>query len=343
MKEILGILASGKNLTETQASQAMRKMLSGESTAAQSAAFLMALRIKGETVDELTGTARAMREAALSISRPNSVVVDTCGTGGDGTGTLNISTASAFVVAAAGFCVAKHGNRSVSSRCGSADVLEALGVRVNASKDVSQRCLTEAGIAFLFAPTFHPAMKYVAPVRRELGVRTLFNLLGPLCNPAKADVQVLGAYSEEAALMLAQVLRRLTTREVWVVHSGGLDEISLSGKTRVVEVRGKQLKRFSLTHSDFNLPKGNMKGLAGGGPQENARAFRRLLVEKESGPFQDVVLANAGAAIFLAARAVGRKNIKSLPEAVEAARESIASGKANEKLERLIALTNGLS
>lgn len=342
MKEFLNILACGKNLTETQASQAMKKMLSGESTAAQSAAFLMALRIKGETVDELTGCARAMREAALSISRPNSVVVDTCGTGGDGTGTLNISTASAFVVAGAGFCVAKHGNRSVSSRCGSADVLEALGVKVDASPDVSQKCLAEAGIAFLFAPLFHPAMKHVAPVRRELGVRTLFNLLGPLCNPAKADVQVLGAYSEESSEMLAQVLRRLTTRDAWVVHSGGLDEISLSGKTRVVEVHGKRkrLKRFSLTHADFKLPKGNMKGLAGGGSQENARAFRRLLVEKESGPFQDVVLANAGAAIFLAARAIGKKNIKSLPEAVEAARESIASGRANEKLERLIEITN---
>lgn len=331
-------LVEAEDLTFDEAREAVGEILGGQTPASQIAGFLTALRMKGETPDEIAGCAEAMRGAATRIRLSDRVVADTCGTGGDKQGSFNISTAAAFVVAGAGFTVAKHGNRSISSQCGSADVLEALGVKVDPGPAVVEKCLKEIGIGFLFAPAFHPAMKYAMPVRRELGVRTVFNILGPLSNPAGANAQVIGVYSNHLVDILAKVLVRLGVQDSMVVHGAGHDEITLSGKTVVAEIVKGRVRRRTITAKDFGLKPVSGQALRGGTKEENAEIIRRVF-EKEAGSHRDTVVANAAAAILVAARASGRRDVKNLKDGRRLAEQSIDSGRAREKLERLAQLT----
>jgi anthranilate phosphoribosyltransferase len=333
-------LADKKDLTFDETREAVGDIFSGGASPVLVAGFLTALRMKGETADEIAGAAQAMRSAATRLTLPGvPVVVDTCGTGGDKQGSFNISTAAAFVVAGAGFVVAKHGNRSISSSCGSADVLEALGVRVDPGVETVVRCLKGAGIGFLFAPAFHPAMKHAMPVRRELGLRTVFNLLGPLTNPAGANAQVIGVFSDKMVEVVAKVLIRLGTRHGLVVHGAGHDEITLFGKTHVAEIREGRLKRRVWTAADFGFRRHNAAALRGGTKDENAALIRRVLAG-EPGPQRDAVVANAAAALWVAGRVAGRNDLSTLKQARAAAERSIDSGAAKEKLERLVKLSN---
>ena len=264
LKALIGRLATGERLTQADAEAAFDIMMSGNATPSQMGAFLMALRLRGETVDEITGAARAMRSKALPVEAPDEAI-DTCGTGGDASGTFNISTASALVVAGCGVKVAKHGNRSVSSRCGSADVFEQLGVNVAAPPPVVERTLHEANIAFFFAPTFHPSMKHAGPVRRELGIRTAFNLLGPLTNPAGATRQIVGVPRSELTQLMAHALMLLGSERAWVVHGAdGIDELSTTGYTKVSECRAGTVNTFYVHPADFGLAKANPLDLKGG-------------------------------------------------------------------------------
>ncbi len=334
-------LVEKTNLTFDEARESVSEIFSGHVPASQVAGFLIALRMKGETVDEIAGAAEAMRGAATRIHLPEApVMADTCGTGGDKQGSFNISTAAAFVVAGAGFTVAKHGNRSISSACGSADVLEALGVKIDPPVSVVERCLKEIGIGFLFAPAFHPAMKHAMPVRRELGVRTVFNLLGPLTNPAGANAQVIGVFSDKMVEVMAQVLLRLGTRHSMVVHGAGHDEITLFGKTTVVEIVDGRLRRKMLTPEDFGYKRHSAVALRGGDKEENAGILRRVLAG-ETGPQRDAVVANAAAAILVASRAAGHRDVKTLKQARLVAEHSIDSGAAKEKLEKLVLMSQG--
>lgn len=317
-------------LTTDEAAGAMATIMRGEASPAQIAAFLMALRSKGERPEELVGLARAMRAAAVALPFAGGEVFDTCGTGGDGAGTVNVSSMAAVVVAACGVRVAKHGNRSVSSRSGSADVFEALGVRVGASPAVVARCLEEAGIAFLFAPTFHPSMRHAAPVRRELGVRTAFNLLGPLTNPAGTTRQLVGVPRPELTELVARALGLLGSAHVWVVHAAdGLDELSTTGYTKVSECRQGLLRTFFVHPSMFGLAKATLDDLRGGDAADNA-AVARAVLGGRTGPVRDIVLLNAGAGLLLAGRA------PTVTEGVAAAAAAIDSGKAAETLARLV-------
>ncbi|MBK8870384.1 MAG: anthranilate phosphoribosyltransferase [Elusimicrobia bacterium] len=332
-------LADKKDLTFDETRDAVGEIFSGEVSPVLVAGFLTALRMKGETANEIAGAAQAMRSAATRLELPGvRVVVDTCGTGGDKQGSFNISTAAAFVVAGAGFLVAKHGNRSISSSCGSADVLEALGVQVDPGVETVSRCLNEAGIGFLFAPAFHPAMKHAMPVRRELGLRTVFNLLGPLTNPAGANAQVIGVFSDKMVEVVAKVLIRLGTRHGLVVHGAGHDEITLFGKTHVAEIREGRLKRRVWTAADFGFRRHNAAALRGGTKDENATIIRRVLAG-EPGPQRDAVVANAAAALWVAGRVAGRNDLSTLKQTRAAAERSIDSGAAREKLERLVELS----
>lgn len=331
-------LAEKENLTADEARGVMGDILGGRATPSQIAGFLVALRMKGETVEEIAGCAQAMRDAATRITPDAPVVVDTCGTGGDKKGSFNISTAAAFVVAGAGFTVAKHGNRSVSSQCGSADVLEVLGVKVDPPTAVVERCLKEIGIAFLFAPAFHPAMRHAMPTRRELGLRTVFNILGPLCNPAGANAQVIGVYSAAQLETVARVLARLGAAQAMVVHSRGHDEVTLYGPTSVVEIVDGKLKKRSLSPRDFGLKQQKGDTLRGGTREENANVIRRVLGGGKGGA-RDVVVATAALAILVASRAGGR-GAKNLKEARAAAERSIDSGIALEKLQKLATLSH---
>jgi anthranilate phosphoribosyltransferase len=331
-------LVDRKSLTFLEAQQAVTEIFSGQATAAQVAGFLVGLRMKGETPEEIAGCAEAMRTAATRIHLSAPVIVDTCGTGGDGQGGFNVSTAAAFVVAGAGFTVAKHGNRSISSHCGSADVLEALGVKVDAPVAVVERCLKEVGIGFLFAPAFHPAMKHAMPVRRELAIRTVFNLLGPLCNPAGANVQVIGVFSARHLDVMAKVLVRLGTRHSLVVHSAGYDEITLSGPTLAVEIVEGRLKKRRFLPKDFGLKACPKAALQGGDKEENAEILRRIF-RGEKGPQRDVVVANAAAAILVAGRAGGESKLRNLKDAVRVAEHALDSGAASERL-RLLSETS---
>jgi anthranilate phosphoribosyltransferase len=351
LKELLHKLVDGVDLTEGEMVDAMEAIMGGEATHAQMAAFLTALRIKGETVAEVTGAARVMREHATPIrveKRPQPVVsvdreeinvdletiVDTCGTGGDGTHTFNISTTTAFVIAGAGLPVAKHGNRAVSSRCGSADVLERLGVNLDVTPEQVQGCIEQVGIGFLYAPLLHSAMKHVAPVRREMGIRTVFNILGPLTNPAGASRQVLGVYRRELTGMLAAVLGRLGSQRALVVHgSDGLDEITITGPTHVAELRDGQVVEYDIRPEELGLACAAAETIAGGDAAENA-AIARAVLDGEQGPRRDVVLLNAAAAL-LAAGAV-----EDLAAGVAKAAEVIDSGAAKVKLEELVERTN---
>lgn len=334
-------LVEKKDLTFDESRESVSEIFSGKAPPAQVAGFLIALRMKGETVDEIAGAAEAMRGAATRIHLPGvRVIADTCGTGGDKRGSFNISTAAAFVVAGAGYTVAKHGNRSISSACGSADVLEALGVKIDPSPAVVERCLKKIGIGFLFAPAFHPAMKHAMPIRRELGVRTVFNVLGPLTNPAGANAQVIGVFSDKMVEVIAQVLVRLGTQHAMVVHGSGHDEITLCGNTRAVEIVGGRLRRCVLTPASFGFKRQSDSALRGGDKEENAEIIRRILAG-EAGPQRDAVVANASAAILVAGRAAGHREVKTLKQARSVAEHAIDSGRANEKLDKLVSLSHG--
>jgi len=321
------------SLDRRQAKAVFAELMAGGVAPATIAAFLVGLRMKGETIDEIAGAAEAMREVALPVNAPGRPVVDTCGTGGDGKGSFNVSTAAAFVVAGAGFLVAKHGNRSVSSRCGSADLLEELGVRVESSPSEAEEALRETGIAFLFAPRFHPAMKNVMPTRHELGLRTIFNLLGPLTNPARPQVQLIGVYDAALVELVARVLVELGYRHSLVVHGDGHDEITLSGTTDVAEIVDGQIRPQRWSAAEFGLTSHGADALRGGDRRQNAQILRDILQGKE-GPLRDAVLVNAAALLRAALQEQGSPAL-SLPEAFGIAAKSIDSGAAAERLERL--------
>jgi anthranilate phosphoribosyltransferase len=334
-----------QSLSREEAREVMAEVLAGKCTDAQIAALLVALHMKGETVEEIVGFAEAIRAAAVPLKlHENSTVdvsdtvrdalVDTCGTGGDTSGTFNISTATAFVVAGAGVRVAKHGNRSISSKCGSADVMEALGVNISLAPERIAACLNEIGIVFLFAPAMHGATKYVQPARRELKLRTVFNLLGPLTNPAGASAQVVGVYSLDLVDKLAEALSMLGLRRAMVVHGlDGLDEITISGPTRIAEVRGGEVHTYEVTPEEFGFARASLEDIAGGDAVGNAALIREILEGKKSSR-GDVVLLNAAAALVVAGKA------ERLQDAVAIAENSVDSGAALKKLEALVRFTN---
>lgn len=330
IKESLAKLARGEHLKESEMIATTNAIMEGRTSPAQIGSFLTALRLKGETVAEITGAARAMREKAVKINFKAPTVIDTCGTGGDGAQTFNISTTAAFIVAAAGIPVAKHGNRAISSRCGSADVLEALGVKVDLPPEQVEICLQETGIGFLFAPLFHQAMKHAAGPRQELGFRTVFNLLGPLTNPAAANCQLVGVFAPELTEVVAQVLQRLGVEQAVVVHGGdGLDELSLDGVNKASILRNGQVKTVRFQATDLGLTAAPKAALVGGGPVENARITQAILQGVETGPRLNVVLLNAAAAL-LAADVVSH-----LKTGIALARKLVREGKAYAKLEQL--------
>jgi len=327
--EAIKALVDGRDLSSSEIEGAMDAILSGEATPAQIAAFVVGLRIKGESSDEIAAAARSLRKHCESIHpKVNGPLLDTCGTGGDGLHTFNISTASAIVAAACGITVAKHGNRAVSSRAGSADVLEALGVCIDLPAGAVQRCIEEVGIGFLFAPSHHAAMRHAAPIRRELGIRTLFNLLGPLANPASATHQVVGVFDPARVEQLAAALGTLGLDAAWVVHgSGGLDEVSPSGPTRVAELRDGGVRTFEVSPADFGLDPVPLEALRGGDAEENAEIIRRVL-SGEPGPARVAVVLNAAAALCVTGVSADPK-----AGAVRAA-EAIDSGMAEQTLAR---------
>jgi len=324
IKRHLGKLTRGERLTEEEAGTAMGAIMDGDATPAQIGALLTALVVRGETEDEVVGFARSMRARAVPLSSRGAV--DTCGTGGDGAGTFNISTVASFVVAACGVPVAKHGNRSASGTCGSADVLEALGVRIDAPVEVVQRSLDQAGWTFLFAPKFHASTRHAVGPRKELGVRTAFNLLGPLTNPARPDAQVVGVPRPELTGFVARCLQRLGTKRAWVVHGAGLDELTLAGRTMVTEINGEALRTFTVGPEDAGLTASGLEGFRGGDPLANAGIARDILAGAP-GPKRDVVLLNAAAALVVAGRA------EDLREGVRQAAAAIDDGRAARLLE----------
>ena len=337
IKEAISLLVVGQSLTMEQAAEVMKEMTTGQVTPAQFGAFVTALRMKGETADEIAGLASVMRTKSIRVKIPEPVI-DIVGTGGDNSRSFNISTAAAFVAAGAGIKVAKHNNRAMTSQCGSADVLEALGIKIELNADQVKDCLDKVGIGFMFAPLFHPSMKFAAAPRRELGVRTIFNILGPLTNPALAESIVLGVASQELGQRMIQVLKRLGSKHAMVVHSlNGMDEISVAGKSRVWELKDGKITSYQVSPQDFGLAAAGVKTLAGGTPQENA-AILRAVLEGQKGPRRDAVIMNAAAGI-----AVGSsKNSAGLPALKEGARiaqEAIDSGRALDKLNKLITLS----
>jgi len=326
-------IAGGQSLAADEAAEAFAIMMSGEATPAQMGAFLMGLRVRGETVEEITGAAQAMRAKATDVVAPEGAV-DTCGTGGDAKGTYNISTCAAFVVAGAGVPVAKHGNKSVSSRSGSADVLAALGVNLDVGPDVVAKAIKEAGVGFMFAPNHHSAMRHIAPIRADLGVRTIFNLLGPLANPAGAKHQVIGVFSRDWIVPMAEVLSNLGSEHVWVVHgSDGLDELTTTGPTFVAELKDGSVTTYEVTPGDAGLAQASPQDLIGGEVEENARAIDDVLSGRPS-PFRDIVVLNAAAALIVSDRAEG------LLEGAKLAAEVIDGGAARKCLDDLIRITN---
>ncbi|CCO09288.1 anthranilate phosphoribosyltransferase [Desulforamulus hydrothermalis] len=334
--EAIKQVVKGEDLSEPVARGVMQEIMTGEASPAQIACFLTALHLKGETAAEITGFARTMREKLTPVKTGRKGLVDTCGTGGDGAHTFNISTASALVLAGAGLPVAKHGNRSVSSRCGSADVLEYLGVAVNLTPAEAGLCLDEVGIAFLYAPLLHTAMKYAAGPRQEMGIRTVFNILGPLTNPAFARHQVLGVYSAQLAPVMARVLANLGTAKSFVIHgSGGLDEISLAGPALVYETEANQVRQFTLDPLDFGLARAPVAALAGGDVKKNARILQNVLAGAP-GPQRDAVIINAALGL-VAGGLTG-----DLAAAVKLAQEVIDSGRARQKLKQLIEFSQSL-
>lgn len=337
IRECLAKLVQGENLTREESYQLMIRMMDGEVSPSQAAGLLTALRMKGETVEELTGLAEGMRNKASSVSFRVSGAVDTCGTGGDGGRTFNISTGAAIVAAAAGIPVAKHGNRAISGRSGSADVLEALGVRIQMSPEEAGVVLERLGICFLFAPLFHHAMKRVMPTRKELGFRTCFNLLGPLVNPAGVKRQLMGVFDPSLTDTVARVLLALGTERALVVAGlDGIDEISISAPTRISEVRDGQVTTYTVTPEDLGVRQAPLEAVSGGDARTNARILRQIF-QGQKGPCRDVVLVNAGAVLYVAGKA------ESIAEGARAAAEVLDSGKAAGKLEEMIRYSREVS
>jgi len=333
LKGLIGKAATGATLSRQEAEKAFDIMMSGDATPAQMGGFLMALRVRGETVEEITGAATVMRGKMATIARPEGAI-DICGTGGDGSGTYNISTASQFVVAACGVPVAKHGNRAASSKSGASDVLEALGVNIEADFALVEKALVEAGTCFLMAQRHHSAMRHVGPTRVELGTRTIFNLLGPLSNPAKVKHQLIGVFAPEWIEPLAEVLRDLGHERAWVVHgAGGLDEVSTLGPTQVAALDAGKITTFEITPADAGLPTAKLADLVGGDREQNAAALRALL-EGKPGAYRDIVLLGSAAALIVAGK------VPDLQAGAVMAAEAIDSGRALEALNRLVRITN---
>ncbi|MHA1572293.1 MAG: anthranilate phosphoribosyltransferase [Alphaproteobacteria bacterium] len=333
MKALIGLVAGGEPLSEADAQAAFDVMMSGDATPAQIGGFLMALRVRGESVAEITGAARAMRAKAVAIKAPDGAI-DTVGTGGDAAGTFNVSTACAIVVAGCGVPVAKHGNRAFTSKSGAADVLAALGVNLDADFSLVERALNEAKICFMMAPRHHGAMRHVAGPRVELGVRTIFNILGPISNPAGVRRQLVGVFARHWLEPIAAVLGKLGSKRAWIVHGhDGLDEVTLTGPTYVAELKDGKVRGFEVSPEDAGLPICRPDDLRGGDPEENAAVMQALLAG-EAGPIRDFVRLNAGAALIVAGRAA------SLKEGAELAAQSIDSGKARAALDRLVAISN---
>lgn len=335
IKEAIHMLVDKIDLSEKEMAECMEEIMDGKATDAQIGALLTALRVKGETVAEITGAAKIMRRKATAIRAPEGVL-DTCGTGGDMSHTFNISTTTAFVVAGAGVPVAKHGNRSVSSRSGSADVLEALGVRIDLPPEKVEQCLFETGFGFLFAPLFHPAMKYAIGPRREMGIRTIFNILGPITNPAGAQRQVLGVFADRLTETLAEVLGNLGAADAMVVHGeDGLDEISIAGRTKISRAREGKVETFTIQPEDFGLWRGRLEDLKGGDKEENA-GITRLILQGEEGARRNIVLMNSALALIVAGATGDYRT------ALGIAADSIDSGRAREKLEEVKRVSNAL-
>jgi anthranilate phosphoribosyltransferase len=336
IREAIAKLMESKDLSQQEAESVMQEIMDGEATPAQMSAFLIALRLKGETLEEITGCARVMRDKAIRVAPRRKDLVDTAGTGGDKAGTFNISTTAAFVIAGAGLGVAKHGNRAISGQSGSADVLEALGVGFDLTPEQSARCIDEVGIGFLFAPKLHPAMKNVAPVRKELGVRTVFNILGPLTNPAFAPAQIIGVFDGNYAGTMARVLKSLGSRAAFVFHSqDGLDELTTTSENHVTFFTNGVVHSETLDAREFGLDRAARQELRGGTPLENAEITRDILSGAARGAKRDVVLLNAAAALV----AGGKAN--DLHEGLEHARAAIDSGRAMDALTNLVAMTQG--
>jgi anthranilate phosphoribosyltransferase len=333
LKSHIATVASGKSLSFGEARDAFDIIMSGEATPSQIGAFLMALRVRGETVDEISGAVATMREKMLKVEAPENAI-DIVGTGGDGSHSLNISTGSAFVIAGCGVPVAKHGNRNLSSQSGSADVLAALGVKIDLPPEAISRCIREAGVGFMFAPAHHPAMKHVGPTRVELGTRTIFNLLGPLSNPAGVKRQMVGVFSPEWVEPLAQTLKSLGTECAWVVHGDGFDEMTTTGETRVSALSNGAITTFAIEPEAIGLPRYAREALKGGDSAHNAQALKEML-SGAPGAYRDTVLMNAGAALVVAGA------VKTLQEGAAAAANAIDNGRAQKALETLVAVSNG--
>ena len=336
IREAIDGLVSGSSLSMEEASTTMREIMEGEVTPAQLGAFLTALRVRGETPEEIAGMATIMREKSLKV-HVDGTLVDTCGTGGDGKGSFNISTAASFVAAASGLKVAKHGNRAASGSCGSADVLEELGVKIDLGPEGVKRCIEEVGMGFMFAPTFHPAMRHAAPVRREIGIRTVFNLMGPLTNPAGAQCQLAGVPDVSLGDKLADVLKLLGSQHSLVVHGeDGLDELTLGARTRVWEVHNDVVHSYTISPDELDLPWVPLEDIKGGDQAENALILRRLF-QGERGPIRDVVLLNSAAILMVGGKA------QDLKDGIGLASEAIDSGEAFRRMEALVELSSSLA
>lgn len=336
IKQAINKVVNGEHLSESEAQVAMNAIMSGNSTEAQIAAFITAMRLKGETVDEITGFARVMREKATKVKHKHPLVIDTCGTGGDGSNTFNISTTSAFVIAGAGMPVAKHGNRSVSSKCGCADVLEAMGVNIGLTPEQVGQCIDDIGIGFLFAPALHGAMKYAIGPRREIGIRTVFNILGPLTNPAGAEAQVLGVYDPGLTEVMAEVLAKLGTKRAFVVHGhGSLDEVSLTGPSKVSYINNGNLETYYFDPAEYGFAKVSIDAIKGGDAAQNAVITENVLKGEKGAP-RDIVLLNSALGL------VAGEKAEDIREGIALAEKSIDSGAAMERLQVLIKLSNDL-
>ena len=335
IKDAIKKIVDGMDISLEEASAVMGEIMSGEATPSQIACLITALRIKGETADEVTGFASKMRENAVKIHTRSGDLVDTCGTGGDVSGTFNVSTVSAIVAAAAGVKIAKHGNRSVSSKCGSADILEAMGVKIELAPNMVAKCIDEIGLGFIYAPSFHPAMKYAGPTRKEIGIRTIFNILGPLTNPAGAKNQLLGVFSPKLTELMALTLQNLGSTEVMAVHGmDGLDEISVSDRTKVSHLKGGVIKNYFIEPKNFRLKRYAKEEILGGTVNENIKITIDILKGTETGAKKDIVLLNAAAALVVGHIA------KDMNEGILRSRSAIESGSAYKKLEELVKFTN---
>lgn len=336
IKKAIGKVIDRKNLSEKEMKMVFAEIMTGKATPAQIGSFVTALRMKGETVEEITGAAKVMREKAVKIkvTSPEFKVIDTCGTGGTGTKTFNISTTVAFVLAGCGVKVAKHGNRAVSSHCGSADVLEELGVKIKVSSKLTQKCINDIGVGFLFAPLYHGAMRHAIGPRRDMGIRTIFNILGPLSNPASTGYQILGVYDESLTEVMAKVLKNLGLKRAYVVSGAGpLDEVSITGKTRVSELSGGTIRTYDVFPGYFGMKRGTLSSIKGGTVKQNAKMLRQVLAGKKGAP-RDIVLMNSSMALM----ATG--TVKNFKQGIRLASESVDLGKAQEKLDKLISITN---